>query len=161
MVAMNEYWNNEEYNRVHGPGAGAPNTPPREMVQRSPGEQLATMATFMGISAIITTFCMPVIAPGILASLSIILAILSRGRAQRMPRATRTALIFGTVGMTVYIGFLSVIGYTAYRMITDPNTRAYTNELMTQMYGYTLDDLLNAIDSEYDTGLETLPTEDL
>lgn len=158
---MDNYWNNEEYNRVHGPNADGPDTSSSEIPERTPGEQLATMASFMGIAAIVTTFCMPVIAPGILASLSIILAILSRGHEQRMPKATRTALSFGIAGLVVYIGFLGVAGFTTYRMVTDSNARSYANEIMSQMYGYSLDDLLNAIDGEYGTELEMLPMEDL
>lgn len=157
---MDNYWNNEEYNRVHGPSAGGPGASSGEMPQRTRGEQLATMAMFMGISAIVTTFCMPVAAPGILASLSIILAILSRGREQRMPRTSRTALTLGIVGLTIYIAFLSVAGFTTYRMMTDSDARSRANEIMTQLYGYPLDDLLHAIDEEYGTELEALPEED-
>lgn len=158
---MNNYWNNEEYNRVHGPNADGPDTTSHEVPERKPSDRLATMATLLGISAIVTTFCVPIIAPGILAALSITFAVLSRGREPKMPRNTKTALTFGIAGMCVYLGFLSFAGYTTYQMVTNPDMRERANEIMEQMYGYTLDDLLRAIDGSYGTELEIMPGEDI
>lgn len=154
---MDNYWNNEEYNRVHGPGAGAPESHDEDIYVQSPAERLARTAIFMGISAIVTTFFMPIFVPGILAVMSITFAILSRGREQRMPRESRKALIFGTIGLVVYLAFMATAVTTVYRMITDPGMRQRSNEIMTQMYGYTMDDLLQAIDGSYGTDLTTIP----
>lgn len=157
---MNNYWNNEEYNRVHGPNKDAPDAASDGTPTRTPGDQLATMAMFMGISSIITTFCMPVIAPGILSSLSIILAVISRGRDPQPSKASRTALRVGIAGLIVYLGFIGITGFTAYRVVSDPGVREHANETMIRMYGYSLDDLLNAIDENYGTSLAAGSMED-
>lgn len=158
---MDNYWNNEEYNRVHGPGANGPQAGEDETYVQDPAQRLARTAVFMGISAIVTTFFMPVFVPGILASMAIVFAVLSRGREVQMPKESRRALIFGIVGLVVYIGFLVAAGTTLYRMITDPQMRQRSNEVMQQFYGYSMDDLLQSIDESYGTQLEIMPEEDI
>lgn len=158
---MNNYWNNEEYNRAHGSNADGPRMASEEPRERTPAERLARTAMFMGIFAIAMLFFSPVIVPGVLASMSIVLAILSRGREQRMPGESKRALAFGVVSLAAYITFMGIVGTTMYLMVTDPDVRERGNELMTQFYGYSLDDLLRSIDESYGTQLEVMPEEDI
>lgn len=158
---MDNYWNNEEYNRVHGPNAEGPQAAEDKPQEQTPGDRLARTAMFMGISAIVTTFFTPIFVPGILATMSIVFAVLSKGREQHLSRTGKRALTFGIIGLVVYIGFLGTACVTMYRMVTDPAMRERSNEVMMQFYGYTMDDLLQSIDESYGTDLEILPEEDI
>lgn len=134
--------------------------------EENKGAQLAVIAAALGIAAIVTTFIMPVIVPGVLGSLSIILAILSTGREPRMPRMSKIALGCGITSIVVYIAFIGVVITVIINMVTNPTVRAQANEIMEQMYGYSFDDLLDEIAQDYDAdilygteGIENTPSQ--
>lgn len=116
------------------------------------GKNLAVLAIGLGIGAIITAFLMPIIVPGILGGLAIILAVISCGREPRMPRTSWIAMLLGIAGLAVHIAILSVSGYMVYQIFTDSTIRAQYNVIIEEMYGYSIDDLLDAITGEDGSG---------
>lgn len=121
--------------------------------ENNKSKNLAITATALGIAAIVTTFVMPVIVPGVLGALSIILAIISSGREPRMPRMSKIALGCGITSVVVYIAFIGVIITLVFNMLTNPTVRAQANDIMLQMYGYSLDELIEEVTGEFDQSL--------
>lgn len=121
--------------------------------ENNKSKNLAITATALGIAAIVTTFVMPIIVPGVLGALSIILAIISSGREPRMPRMSKIALGCGITSVVVYIAFIGVIITLVFNMLTNPTVRAQANDIMLQMYGYSLDELIEEVTGEFDQSL--------
>lgn len=148
----NNYWNNEEYNRVHGTGSDGPD-PAESHPVTSAGTRLAVVATALGIASIVTTFVMPIIVPGVLGAIAIVLAIISSGREPKMPRSSWVAMWFGIAGVGVYVAFMITAGTLVYKTFTDPTTRAQMNSIMEQVYGYSFDDMIKELEQQYESDL--------
>lgn len=71
--------------------------------------------------------------------LSILFAILSKGRERKMQAICKAGIITSAIGM-----FLSVIitGAAFYMMFSNPDYRQQLNDMSQQMYGETFDDML-------------------
>ena len=68
--------------------------------QRQPGDQLSSAALVLGIIALISAFTFTVYPCLILGSLSIILALLSRGSQKKLLGQSRTAVVFAIIGLS-------------------------------------------------------------
>lgn len=110
-------------------------------------KNLITVAIGLGIGSIITAFMLPLIVPGILGAMAITLAVIGTGRAQRMPRLAWIAMLLGIAGLAVHIAVIGVSGYTVYQIFTDSTVRSQYNEIIEQMYGYSIDDVIDAIEN--------------
>ncbi len=118
-----------------------------------PGKSLAMTASFIGVASIAMSFFMPIGIPLILAVISIVLSILSQGKNTTVPEYSKRSLRLGIIGLVLHLSVLGAISYTSYKMITDQSMRSTANQVMQQMYGYSLDDVLRTLDEEYGTSL--------
>ena len=124
-----------------------------------PSRTLETASQILGILSIGSCFVMPVFLPFVLASIAIVLAILSRGKLEKFHPIARRGLTFATVGIVINIAITATVGVTAYKMLTEAPMREQANELMDRMYGYSMDDLLRQLDSLYGTNLADMAEE--
>ncbi len=145
MSIYNSYSNQADYN-------DAP-------VRSQAAEGLAVTASFIGIASIGASFVMPVLLPFILAPVSIMLAILSKGSQEKMTPIARRAVRFALTGLVVNTIMTGYTAVSAIRMIRDPERRELLNETTYNLYGYTFDDLMEQIEQTYGISLDITPEE--
>ena len=145
MSIYNSYSNQDDYN-------DAP-------VRSQAAEGLAVTASFIGIASIGASFVMPVLLPFILAPVSIMLAILSKGNQEKMTPTARRAVRFALTGLVVNTIMTGYTAVSAIRMIRDPERRELLNETTYNLYGYTFDDLMEQIEQTYGISLDITPEE--
>ena len=145
MSIYNSYSNQDDYN-------DAP-------VRSQAAEGLAVTASFIGIASIGASFVMPVLLPFILAPVSIMLAILSKGSQEKMTPTARRAVRFALTGLVVNTIMTGYTAVSAIRMIRDPERRELLNETTYNLYGYTFDDLMEQIEQTYGISLDITPEE--
>lgn len=110
-------------------------------IPRKNGFVGASMA--LGIASIVSMVCMTVYLPFILGGLAIIFAILSKTNPEiPMEKKAKTGLTCGCIGL---FGNLALIGVCVTLVFTNPTYRQQLNELCTQMYGQSFDQMLEQI----------------
>jgi len=146
MSIYNSYSNQDDYN-------DAP-------VRSQAAEGLAVTACFLGIASIGASFVMPVLLPYVLAPVSIMLAILSKGSQDKMTATARRAVRFAITGLIVNTIMTGYTAVSAIQMIRDPQRRELLNETTYSLYGYTFDDLLSQIEQTYGISLTMEPAQE-
>ena len=116
------------------------------------GEKLAKTAFILAIISIALNFFIPVMFPFILASIAIILAIISRGRRSSFSSRALHAVLLSVAGMIVSVAVSAFMIYSVFNMMRDPQQRQQLNAISEQVNGYSLDELLLQIEQVY--GLE-------
>lgn len=107
--------------------------------------KLATTAFILGICSLFVGILMPVILPGIMGCLAILLAILSKGRGSTYPRNAKYALAAGIISVTLNAMILVGSFVSTYQMLNNEEGRAEINEWMEDFYGESFDDMLDGI----------------
>ena len=72
-------------------------------------------------------------------NVAIVIAILSKGVAEKLLPQARKAIIYGLLGVVIGYG---VFAYDVYKVMNDPATRQQLNVMSEQMNGISFDDML-------------------
>ena len=104
--------------------------------------RLEKQAFLLGAISIPSIFLFPVIAPFLFGSMSIVLAVLSKGGSLHFSRRGRQALLLGLAGILINIAYLGFALSTVRTMLADPSLRQQLSDLIYRQYGMTLDELM-------------------
>lgn len=130
----NNPYNNNPYNNNSGgnPYSGRPLYPAPPS-----GDKLATAALILGILAPLSSVTMTVYPPFIFGSIAILLALLSRGRAPKIPQRAKIGILCAFGGILLN---LAIVGSCIYLFITNPAIREQVDTLFQQTYGMTMEE---------------------
>ena len=123
--------------------------------QRQPGDQLSSAALVLGIIALISAFTFTVYPCLILGSLSIILALLSRGSQKKLLGQSRTAVVFAIIGLSVN---LVVAGTSVYLLTHNTAVQSQFNQAFEDLYGESFEDYIRGIMNGEVPGQNTTPS---
>ena len=118
-------------------------------VKKTQAQHLSRLSFLLGMGSLIFTFFMTVIIPYILAPVSIVLAVISKSDDRKISKMSRNAVILSVIAL---VANTAIVGTTYYSMFTNPELRQQVNSVAEQMYGYSLDDLIEA--AEQETGID-------
>lgn len=108
----------------------------------SGGERLATAAMILGILSVVTGVMLQFYFSMVAGSIGIVLALLSKGRAPKLASRARTGLITSAVGLV----FTCLICGAAFgALYTNPQLMEQVNEIFTQQYGLSYEEMMDAI----------------
>lgn len=167
---QNPYWQNLNGNSSNnGNGSwddlnrqNTRNTDPNWHPEPEYGRQLGKTAAILGVFSIVTCFFLPLFVPLMFGSVAIVLAVISKGRGNRLTRSAQHAVTLGTIGISINLALIITIMVTFYQMIHNPDMRAQANQIMEQMYGMSFDDMLEQVEAQTGVNLEdgtvTLPS---
>ena len=114
-------------------------------MKQSPREKLARTALSLAVIAVFSIFVFPVAAPYIFGSLSIVMAVLSKGGKSTMPRNSRTAFKVSALALLLNTALLIFTVYYFIQLLHDPELQKQYSETLYQMYGITFQDLLDQL----------------
>ena len=114
-------------------------------MMQSPRERLTRTSMSLAILAIFSTLTFPVLLPYIFGSVSIMLAIISKGARHSFPRRSRSAVIVASVALAINTVLIISTALYFYRMLHDPVLQEQFSGLLYQTYGITFEDLLNQL----------------
>ena len=134
--------NNQNSSDQYRNNYGMNNSPQPETAPWQSSTSLDTTAMILGFVAIIGSFFMPVILPMIAGSISIILAILSKGGRSEFSPAAKRGFTFSLVAIIGTFVMMIALAFTTIRMMRDPSYRDQFNQVSQQLYGYTMDEML-------------------
>lgn len=107
--------------------------------------KMARASLVLGIISIVATIFCTVYIPFIAGSLAILFALLSRGEERSFDEGrAKAGLATGIVGMLLNILLIILVIYS---YMTIPFIHDYTNEVIRQSYGMSLDEMLSQISS--------------
>ena len=109
----------------------------------SPSDRLSRTAMSLAILAIFSILSFPVVAPYVLGSLSLVLAVLSKGGSEIYPRRSRTAAIVASVALILNTALLVYSIYYFIRILHDPVLQERFSETLYRMYGITFDEFMS------------------
>lgn len=107
--------------------------------QPEPGARLANAAMITGIIALVSTFSFTIYPPLILGSISIVLAILSRGRGKKFSSSSRLAVICAVAGLVINV---ALVGSSVYLLTHNSEIQSEFNQAFKEIYGESFDDYL-------------------
>ena len=114
-------------------------------MKQSPRERLAGTALSLAVIAVFSIFVFPVAAPYIFGSLSIVMAVLSKGGRSTMPRNSRTAFKISTAALLLNTALLIFTVYYFIQLLHDPELQKQYSETLYQMYWITFQDMLDQL----------------
>ena len=114
-------------------------------MMQSPRERLTRTSMSLAILAIFSTLTFPVLLPYIFGSVSIMLAIISKGARHSFTRRSRSAVIVASVALAINTALIISTALYFYRMLHDPVLQEQFSKLLYQTYGITFEDLLNQL----------------
>ncbi len=98
----------------------------------------ATAALTMGILTVITTVMCTVFLPFLFAGLSLIFAVLSKGKNYTMNTNARTGIVTSIIGLALNI---IIVAGSFYLVFTVPEYKEQLNSIYEQLYGESFDEL--------------------
>ena len=116
---------------------------PRTPNPMDPAYNLAVLAIGLGISSVV--LCMSGGLGLIMAGISIMMAILSKGNNKKMLPQAKKALAFSLIGI---VAGYSVMISSFHTVMTDPSLRKQLNTISEEMNGISFDDMLKQIESD-------------
>ena len=125
-------YNNTGYNPNYGRYAYPVNV-------SEPGSKLANASMVLGIISIISCFSFTIYPAFITGSIAIVLALLSKGRMQKMLNKARTGIICATIGLVSNVLLITSCVTLYY---TNDDVRAQVNQMYKEQYGQTLDEMI-------------------
>lgn len=144
----NPYGNNNPYQNQN-PYHNNPYYPPYRPKPRN--EAMATAAMVTGILAVVTFAMMTVYLPFIFGSISILLALLSKGRAPKLPGKAKIGILCSITGVICNI---ILVCFSLYMVIANPMVREQVDKVFEAQYGITIEemyeDMMNG-ENPYDT----------
>ncbi|MCI2048635.1 MAG: hypothetical protein LKJ76_02820 [Lachnospiraceae bacterium] len=111
---------------------------------------LSTHSFILGIASVVSTVMMTVFIPMILAPISVIFAVFSKGRGTKMPDAARRGLRLAVASLILNA---CIICFSLYSVVADPQTRSAADKMSESLYGVSLEDTFRSIDSALGTHL--------
>jgi hypothetical protein len=123
------FYNNYNYNKAHN--------------ELDKHVNLATLSLVLGLISI--PFCFFMYTGIILGGIAIVMAILSKGTAQRLLPQAKKGIFYGSIG--VVLGYAVLIS-SIYNLVTDPTYRQQLNQFSEQYYGESMDDMLKELGVE-------------
>ena len=114
-------------------------------MNQSPRERLAGTSLTLAVIAVLSIFVFPVGAPFIFGSLSIVMAVLSKGGRSTMPRNSRTAFKISMAALILNAALLVFTVYFFIQVLHDPELQEQYSETLYQMNGMTFQDLLDQL----------------
>lgn len=112
---------------------------------QSPRDRLSRTAMSLAVLAFFTLFTFPVVMPYVFGSISVILAILSKGGRDTFSRRSRSAVIVAAVAMALNTALLVSSAMYFVKVLHDPVLQEQFSQTLYQMYGITFEDLLNQL----------------
>ena len=110
-----------------------------------PIERMTRTSMSLAILAIFSTLTFPVVLPYIFGSVALILAIISKGSRDRFPRRGRRAAIVASAALVINTALIITTVLYFFRMLQDSELRAQFSQTLYQMYGITIEELLDQI----------------
>lgn len=140
----NNYNNSNNYNNNTGYNNNGYyyNNGYRRPAVNEPGSSLAKASMILGIISIISCFTYTIYPAFIMGSISIVLAIVSKGRRPKLLGNARTGIICATIGL---IANIVIITGSMTLLFTNDAVRAQVNEMFEQQYGQSFDEMLEEI----------------
>ncbi|MBQ6589776.1 MAG: DUF4190 domain-containing protein [Butyrivibrio sp.] len=123
------FYNNYNYNKAHN--------------ELDKHVNLATLSLVLGLISI--PFCFFMYTGIILGGIAIVMAILSKGTAQRLLPQAKKGIFYGSIG--VVLGYAVLIS-SIHNLVTDPTYRQQLNQFSEQYYGESMDDMLKELGVE-------------
>lgn len=142
MDWQNQNRQNNPYNNGSPYSNGNPYNNLYRVPRRPSGDSLANAALVTGIIAIVSFVTMTVYLPFIFGSISIVLALLSRGRASKLTTKAKSGIFCAILGILCNI---AMIGVSFYMLFYVPGVKEQVNEVFTQMYGTTFEEMYEDI----------------
>ena len=105
------------------------------------GFGLARISLILGIISLISMFLVPVLVTCVCAPLSIILAILSKGRNDRMVPAARNGTMLSAVALGITAAIVIFALAVVMKMMADPVYRMELSQMFESMYGMPMEDM--------------------
>lgn len=103
-------------------------------------QRIAGIAGSFAFFALISTLFRTIIFPYIFAPISIILAILSKGKMKKNTIIAQLAIFVSILSILLNT---AIAGYSYYTVTHDPKYREQLNEIFEEFYGYSFDEYLN------------------
>ncbi|MCR5404533.1 MAG: hypothetical protein K6E91_12060 [Butyrivibrio sp.] len=119
-------FDNYNYNKTHN--------------ELDPHVSLAGVALVMGLLSIPLCFFLNI--GVIIGGIAIVLAILSKGAADKILPQAKRAILYGSFGIVLGYG---VFAYNLYSVLTNPASRRQLNEMSEQINGVSFDDMLRQL----------------
>ena len=120
------FYNNYNYNKVHN--------------ELDKHVNLAALSLVLGLISI--PFCFFMYTGIILGGIAVVMAILSKGTADRFLPQAKKGIIYGTIGVVLGYG---VLISSIHSIMTDPSYRQQLNQFSEQYYGESVDDMLKEL----------------
>lgn len=120
------FYNNYNYNKAHN--------------ELDKHVNLATLSLVMGLISI--PFCFFMYTGIILGGIAVVMAILSRGNADRLLPQAKKGILYGTIGVVLGYG---VLISSIHNIVTNPSYRQQLNQFSEQYYGESIDDMLEEL----------------
>lgn len=106
------------------------------------GDSLATAAMVTGIFAIVSFIILPIYLPFMFGGISIVLALLSKGKAAKMVSKAKAGIICAVAGLVTNVA-LTVLSF--YLVFTVPDLMDQVNDMFEDIYGVTFEEMLDDI----------------
>ena len=120
------FYNNYNYNKAHN--------------ELDKHVNLATLSLVLGLISI--PFCFFMYTGIILGGIAVVMAILSRGNADKLLPQAKKGIIYGTIGVVLGYG---VLISSIHNILTDSSYRQQLNQFSEQYYGESVDDMLREL----------------
>lgn len=147
-----------------GPGGGYnpynpynPYGPPlRPAPVRHKGESMATASMILGIISLASLLFLKLSIPFILGGVSIILAILSRGGAKKLPGRAKAGLTCSIIALVLDIlFFIFAIWLTFFLPNQSPGFREELNKACEEQYGVSYDELMEELEDLWEGDIDS------
>lgn len=141
----NNPYNNNPYNNNPYNPYGAPIQP---TLPRHKGEGMATASMVLGIISLASLLFLQITIPFLLGSVSIILAILSRGSLKKLFGKAKAGIICSGAALGLDISFLILALWLAFVLPNrSPQFREELNKACEQQYGVSYDELMEEMEN--------------
>ncbi len=112
---------------------------------QSPKDRITRTAMSLAVLAAFSVLTFPVVLPYIFGSVSLVLAIISRGGSETMSRRARRAAVISSAALILNTALLAASAMYFVRMLHDPQMQKEFSETLFRMYGITLDEFLQQL----------------
>ena len=105
-------------------------------------QRLSSNAMVLGIAALGSCLILPVFFPLVLASVAIVLAMISRGGDSSLTDRARLAVLFGVIAIIVHTLVIGVILKQGFQILSDPAQYKQFDNFFRSNYGTSLEEYL-------------------
>ena len=116
-------------------------------------DHYAHVSTVLAITAIASNFFLPVILPIALGSLAVIYAILSKGKRRAASQEAKRGISLAIAAIVLNVILVVSSLFTTYRSLQDPTRREEVSQMLEQVYGVNLEEVLQDFDDTFGTDL--------